>query len=63
MADQLGWPLGADGFPDFGNDFMNTNTFDNGSLDDIDGKQYFICIFNSFKRPCLTFAPFVFDMC
>lgn len=38
MADQLGWSLGADGFPDLGADFLNPNSFDNSNIDDIDGK-------------------------
>lgn len=38
MADQLSWSLGTDSFPDLGTDFLNTNTFDNNNLDDIDGK-------------------------
>jgi len=39
MADQLGWSIGPDGFPDIGTDFLGTNSFDNGNLDDIDGKS------------------------
>ena len=50
MADQLGWSFGADGFPDLGTDFLNTNSFDNHNLEDIDGKLNFFCqfVFNLF---------------
>lgn len=40
MADQLGWSLGTEGFPDLATDFLNSNTFDNNNLEDIDGKSF-----------------------
>lgn len=40
MADQLGWSIGPDGFPDLGPDLLSTNTFDSNSFDDIDGKLF-----------------------
>ncbi|XP_052278995.1 sterol regulatory element-binding protein 1-like isoform X2 [Dreissena polymorpha] len=43
MADQLGWTFGADGFPDLGPDFLTSNSYGNGNLEDIDDIVKFIC--------------------
>ncbi|XP_052279883.1 sterol regulatory element-binding protein 1-like isoform X1 [Dreissena polymorpha] len=43
MADQLGWTYGADGFPDLGPDFLTSNSYGNGNLEDIDDIVKFIC--------------------
>ena len=40
MAEPLSWSLGADGFPDLGTDLITPNQYENGNLDDIDGKYY-----------------------
>ena len=54
MADPLSWSLGADGFPDLNSDFTTTNQFDNGTLDDIDGKNYFVRFIQRLKKLILS---------
>lgn len=49
MADQLGWSIGPDGFPDLGPDLLSTNTFDSNSFDDIDGKLFTIILLALFS--------------
>jgi len=42
MANDVSWQPPADTFPDNGNDFISANDLENVSLNDIDGKLYYV---------------------